>query len=778
VILKYYHNECPYYAKAYVHIYEQPTADFSLSNDNICITDQVTIDYIGNAPSGTPTWNFDNGQIISGSGLAQHSIKWSSAGLKTISLEVENNNCTSTPYTATVMVHDTLDDIIIDCEPATDSIAFIWNTDSKASAYKILIDGVLVDSAFISKYVVYGLSPGDQVTITIIAIDKGICGNKPVTEQCTAIQCPDYVIDIQPEIDTICLDDNSIPISFVATIAESDGTGSIEWSGNGIDKNTGVFDPAIAGPGTHTISMKFKEVCSADTSFTIEVIQRPVTQLSVDDDAICVTDSAVIHFLSNNPTNTIYDWNLNGGIMTIIDQSTFSLKWNTPGTYSVSLKTSNDICEADTKSISVTVEPELIAPIINCSSTTNSIEISWNSVDCAGSYNVFVNGDMVLNTTDLKYNLKNLDPNTQIDFVVEAVTQCECPTVSTSMNCSTEPCPDITLEIENLPNQICISDININITLNAKITGLNTGAISWKGQSIDNNGNLNLTGFSVGQYVYTLNYEVSKCDYSITDTILITPLPYYDISSINPLCYGDENGGIIVTADSDYEYYLDGVKYDNSSFHDLAEGTYNVTVKDFYGCQSSETITLVNPDQMEPTILGADFIKENSAGHYTLSNVDNFEFQSIVWYFENGDTICNGTQCTSIDIQITQDRSLCVDIVNTNGCDASVCFDLRYIENVDIDIPNIFSPDDDAINDVFYISSDNTVEIVKELKIYDRWGELVFSKDNFPTNDKSFGWDGSFNGKKLNPGVFVYFVIFKIKDRPDLKAMGDITIIR
>ena len=83
-----------------------------------------------------------------------------------------------------------------------------------------------------------------------------------------------------------------------------------------------------------------------------------------------------------------------------------------------------------------------------------------------------------------------------------------------------------------------------------------------------------------------------------------------------------------------------------------------------------------------------------------------------------------------------------------------------------------------GLNDYFYISSDNTVEMVKELKIYNRWGDLVFSQENFPTNDKSYGWDGNYNGKRANPGVFVYYAIFKIKEQNDIKLMGDITIIR
>ncbi|HHH54933.1 MAG TPA: hypothetical protein ENK91_14820, partial [Bacteroidetes bacterium] len=356
VVLHYLKDECPYSAKAYIHIYEQPTADFDISGDTICINDQLTVNYTGNAPTGNPTWNFDGGNIISGSGLNQHVVKWNSSGLKTITLEVENNDCISSPVNAQVYVQDTLDDIYISCEPSTDSIIFNWNIDPKVEAYKIFINGNLVDSAYVNSYIVNGLTPGDSVNISLIAIDKGICGDISVSDYCTAVACPDYKIDIQPGIDTICLDENSQPITFVPTITNSDGTGTIEWSGNGIDAVTGVFDPKAAGPGTHAIFMRFREICSADTTFTIEVIERPVAEFSVVNETICITDSVVVTFENNNPSNTNYDWDLAGGTRTDISANKFSIKWNSPGSYMLSLKTNNSICEADRVFVPVEVQ--------------------------------------------------------------------------------------------------------------------------------------------------------------------------------------------------------------------------------------------------------------------------------------------------------------------------------------------------------------------------------------------------------------------------------------
>jgi len=778
VVLTFDNGECKYPAKSKIHIYNKPTSEFKVAVDTICITDEAVINYFGSAPSGNATWNFDGGQIVSGSGLGEHKVKWTTSGSKKISLEVDENGCNSDLAEATVFVYDTLKDFNIACSPYKDTIGFSWVKDPNAAAYKVIINGVVVDSADIDHYTVKGVPPGDKVNITVIAIDSGICGDVVKYKECAAKDCPTYKVEITPGIDTICLDDNTAPITFNANVSGGAGNGKVEWIGTGIDKDSGVFDPKVAGEGTHNITMHFTEFCEKDTTITIEVIETPKTELSVDKQIICITDSAVFHFNSDNPPSTNYDWNYAGGTRTNINSSTFSMKWDKPGAYSVSLATNNSICGGESKSAIVIVKPELIPPVIECGErTTNSIEITWNNVDCFGSYNVYVNGELVVNTTDNKYNLTDLEPNSKIDFDVEVVSACECGNVTTSLNCETEPCPNVTVSINDLPEYICISDVNTSFNITADIVGLNTGTVSWEGNGVDNNGVVNTSNLGIGLYEYTLNYNVSKCNYNAKDTMNIIPLPTFTATPSDPLCPTEANGEIQLAADPEIEFYLDGVKSDNGLFTDLAAGTYTVTVKDIHGCESSEEVTLIEPTPINPDISGNPAVHENNPGHFELANVDVSTLQSIVWTLQNGGTVCSGVECKAIDLDLTQDDTLCVTIISNNNCEEHACIGLRYVENVDIDIPNIFTPDGNGVNDVFFITSDETVTQVKEIKIYNRWGEKVFEQANFPTNDKAYGWDGRFKGKKLNPGVYVYYVIFEMKDRKDLKLVGDLTIV-
>ena len=66
------------------------------------------------------------------------------------------------------------------------------------------------------------------------------------------------------------------------------------------------------------------------------------------------------------------------------------------------------------------------------------------------------------------------------------------------------------------------------------------------------------------------------------------------------------------------------------------------------------------------------------------------------------------------------------------------------------------------------------VKEVKRFEVYDRWGEQMFSRSNFPPNDPQYGWDGTFNGSVMNQGVFVYYVEVEMLDGRIELFKGDV----
>lgn len=86
-------------------------------------------------------------------------------------------------------------------------------------------------------------------------------------------------------------------------------------------------------------------------------------------------------------------------------------------------------------------------------------------------------------------------------------------------------------------------------------------------------------------------------------------------------------------------------------------------------------------------------------------------------------------------------------------------------------VPNAFSPNGDSENDVLFVRSAVTTEIV--FRIYDRWGEMVFE-----TKDQNIGWDGTFRGKLLKPDTYDYYLEATCVQGEQKIIKGNVTLLR
>jgi len=105
----------------------------------------------------------------------------------------------------------------------------------------------------------------------------------------------------------------------------------------------------------------------------------------------------------------------------------------------------------------------------------------------------------------------------------------------------------------------------------------------------------------------------------------------------------------------------------------------------------------------------------------------------------------------------------------------TVLFDSSSFDQ--IYIPNVFSPNGDGINDYWRIYSrlDNT--FVNSITLFDRWGELIFHKENYVVNSFD-GWDGTLRSKTMQPGVFAYVGEITLGDGTSQQVKGNVTLIR
>jgi gliding motility-associated-like protein len=92
-------------------------------------------------------------------------------------------------------------------------------------------------------------------------------------------------------------------------------------------------------------------------------------------------------------------------------------------------------------------------------------------------------------------------------------------------------------------------------------------------------------------------------------------------------------------------------------------------------------------------------------------------------------------------------------------------------------IPNVFSPNADDNNDVFYPRSGFKTKI-NFMKIYNRWGQLIFENYNFTSNDPLSGWDGTFKNIYSDAGLYSYIIQATCFDGSLLLYNGDVTMLR
>lgn len=286
----------------------------------------------------------------------------------------------------------------------------------------------------------------------------------------------------------------------------------------------------------------------------------------------------------------------------------------------------------------------------------------------------------------------------------------------------------------------------------------------------------------IGLYALTETNLRNGCASTAVLDIDEKPNRLYTILSTIKLadCVGINNGAITIDgvpfAIGELQYSLiEGYFYNNNYWNKLAPDDYFITVKDSYGC-TFDTVISVGVEQPIEVNLGNDTtiilgqnvtidpefsIDENYIAHYYWTNVPN---------------ICIG--CPWFEDRPFQTTTYFLQAVTSNGCIGTDEITVTVVGDNNVFVPNAFTPNGDGNNDVLYYYATNNVSEILEFRIFDRWGNVVYSVDNRSPFDTSLGWDGTFHNALMNPAVFVYFIRYRLIDGTIITNKGNITLIR
>ncbi|HRY33057.1 MAG TPA: gliding motility-associated C-terminal domain-containing protein [Bacteroidales bacterium] len=287
------------------------------------------------------------------------------------------------------------------------------------------------------------------------------------------------------------------------------------------------------------------------------------------------------------------------------------------------------------------------------------------------------------------------------------------------------------------------------------------------GQTLDSIGNL-----CAGSYTVTIT-DSAAC-ISIAGIVLTEPPPFSITPEITHVpCDAVCNGSISITAAGGTPPYTwawnNGQQTQN--IENLCAGNYQLLLTDSLLCPYNADFTVSVESSFDQVSLAAspDTVYQGVPVQLTATLLPGctYAWQPSQYLSRNDipDPVALPPLSTTFTVTIT-DPWGCVFTDSVKVVVLEVFCREPYIY-----VPNAFSPNNDRKNDLLLVQSPYIESM--QLFIYDRWGNKVFE-----TRDPAVGWDGTWQGKACEQGVYVYYIEAGCFNKETFKKKGNITLIR
>ena len=288
-----------------------------------------------------------------------------------------------------------------------------------------------------------------------------------------------------------------------------------------------------------------------------------------------------------------------------------------------------------------------------------------------------------------------------------------------------------------------------------------------------------LDDITSGTYFYTVTDATGVC--AVSDSVFVAAPQRMVIAteSTPPTCFGDEDGRLRITevrhAAPPFLYSLDGFNYAaEANFTGLPGGIYTVFVEDANGCRDALDVLVNEPVRLQIE-LGEDQTVD-LGDDLTLYPAISGAPTTFAW--SSTDTLdCD--DCPHPTWQPMRPSLVSVTVRDSFGCTATDALRVFVHRPESLYVPSAFSPNGDGHNDAFNIYYGDDVASVRDLVIFDRWGDRVYERnERIPSADPSGNWDGWFRGSPAPAGVYVYRVSVTYIDGSSDTVTGDLTLLR
>jgi gliding motility-associated-like protein len=246
-------------------------------------------------------------------------------------------------------------------------------------------------------------------------------------------------------------------------------------------------------------------------------------------------------------------------------------------------------------------------------------------------------------------------------------------------------------------------------------------------------------------------------------------------------CIGNEQDGEIELLEvtggqAPYSFGLSqGNLGTDSLFSGLTPNGYLVYIEDGLGCVESFGVTVAPPPPLALETSGDVTIQ---MGEETQLEAFTIYDENVVFSWTPADSLSCADCPEPFAFPLRTSRYTVTALDTVSLCSAVDFLTVTVSQERNLFFPNIFSPDGDGRNDRFTLFAGPEVRQINSLQVYNRWGSLVYEQTNFPPGNISFGWDGTYKDKTLEPGVYLYFAEVEFLDGIVQKYGGDVTLVR
>jgi gliding motility-associated-like protein len=497
------------------------------------------------------------------------------------------------------------------------------------------------------------------------------------------------------------------------------------------------INPLVGAGGTENLTIGFASttVCGGLTFQTLNVsIQDSPNNLSVTlpaDTSLCPQEVLNINAVgSGGAYNQLYYlWNDSSSV------TSQTLVFNNDTTIYVTI---TDFCQTffDSDTINIIASTGITATI-SIGDTTVCAGNAISATAGGGSSFVWTPSTGINNTTA---QTVNLTPTQTTTYTVTA-TSGTC-TDQTSVEITVIPYPVITFDFNFPP--VCFRD-SIFVLNNASPTGG-----TYTGNGVSNN-TFNPSQVNPGNQIITYTVNNQGCERSSQTVIIVNPIPNVNMPSLPLFCNNDDPITLNQGTPAGGSYSGNGVDGDQFFPDSAGIGNHNIVYSVTENNCSNSDSTLVN---VEGTIADFEFNPPTGIAPLTVNMVNNSSGNAEnVWVYSDGinnDSVVSPTRI----FELPGEYQVMLITFSDNGCIDTITKTI-IVEELNLLIPNVFSPNTDGKNDAF--KPKLVGYTMKKAQIYNRWGSSIHE-----WGEENEGWNGKIGSDDASEGT--YYFEFVIED--------------